>query len=48
MEEREAHDAMGKVMSCIDEGGKNGLKVGNTDRSGSRKQIDRIWKAKTI
>ena len=32
MEEREAHDAMGKGMSYIDEGGKkiyNGLKAGN-------------------
>ena len=32
MEEREAHDAKGKAMSCIDEGGKKiheGLKAGN-------------------
>ena len=32
MEEREAHDAMGKAMSCIDKGGKrihDGLKAGN-------------------
>ena len=47
----EAHNAMGKAMSDIDEGGKkihDGLKAGNMMEGEAAKQIDRIWKAKTI
>ena len=42
MEEREAHNAMGKGMSYIDEGGKkilDGLKASNMMEAGARNKL---------